>query len=131
MSDKPLTPKQLRQVQRGRWSTSTARAVLAAQQASGETLNGFARHHGLHPQRLFWWRKRLEEWSSEGSEAALLVPVVARALPATAAGAPARTAPGGDAAQVTLRLGQVLIEVADASAVQPGWLAALVLELRR
>ena len=41
------------------WRDTDARAVLAAHRASGLSLPGFARRHGLTVQRLRWWRQRL------------------------------------------------------------------------
>jgi transposase-like protein len=44
---------------RGRWTEEEAHEVLAAWEASGESLTAFGRRVGIVPQRLFWWRKRL------------------------------------------------------------------------
>lgn len=52
------------QMVRGKyWRESDARVLLEAWRASGESLAGFARRHGVKPQRLARWKKRLE-WSS-------------------------------------------------------------------
>ena len=100
------------------WTTETARAVLAAQRQSGECLTQFARQHGLHPQRLFWWRKRLDEEDAAADlSRPLLVPVITR--PA----APERQA---GAAPLRLRVGEVQLDFPDATALPPAWLAALV-----
>src|SRR5207245_11139362 len=46
------------------WTAEDARRVLRAWQASGKSLEVFARQRRLVPQRLYWWRKRLGEWGS-------------------------------------------------------------------
>lgn len=100
------------------WTAETARAVLAAQQQSGDCLTYFARQHDLKPQRLFWWRKRLnEEEVAAGGSLPLLVPVITRST------APA---PRGENPQLRLRVGEVQLDFTDAAALPPAWLAALV-----
>jgi transposase-like protein len=42
-----------------KWTEEDAREVLAAQEASGESVNAFGRRLGIVPQRLLWWRSRL------------------------------------------------------------------------
>jgi transposase-like protein len=44
---------------RPRWTESDARVVLAALQQSGKPVRVFAEEHGLDPQRLYLWRRRL------------------------------------------------------------------------
>jgi transposase-like protein len=44
---------------RRRWTAEDARKVLAAQDRSGQSVNAFAAEHGLDPQRLYQWRRRL------------------------------------------------------------------------
>jgi transposase-like protein len=92
-----------------RWTAEEARQVLAAQEASGESLAGFARKRGLKAQRLQWWRSRLAAWEQP---AQTLVPAVveARALPA-----------------VRLRVAGVEVEIAEP--VEAGWLAELIRRL--
>ena len=109
---------------RTRWTAERARAVLAEQEKSGESLSAFARRPGLQAQRLYWWRKRLAEWGAaepEGGQrlVAVVTPEVSRA--------PSETA---SAVQVRLRCGEVEIEVTGAAALPPSWLAELVRELR-
>jgi transposase-like protein len=43
-----------------RWTDADARAVLAAMDASGLSVAAFAGREGLDPQRLYFWRRRLE-----------------------------------------------------------------------
>ena len=45
---------------RGQWSEHEARGVLSAWRKSAQTLEGFAKERGLVPQRLRWWRNKLE-----------------------------------------------------------------------
>jgi hypothetical protein len=42
-----------------RWTEDVARAVLAAQDASGLSVAAFAAREGLDPQRVYFWRRRL------------------------------------------------------------------------
>lgn len=62
---------------RHRWTAVEARAVLAEQQASGLSSLAFARRKGLSPQRLYWWRQRLEAASLERASRQAFVEVTA------------------------------------------------------
>lgn len=42
------------------WREGEARVLVEAWRSSGETLWGFARHHGVEPRRLARWVRRLE-----------------------------------------------------------------------
>ena len=42
-----------------RWDESDARWVIGLAEAEGAALHPFAREHGLDPQRLYGWRRRL------------------------------------------------------------------------
>jgi transposase-like protein len=44
---------------RPRWTVEDAREVIAALDRSGESVSVFAAEHGLDPQRLYLWRRRL------------------------------------------------------------------------
>ena len=44
---------------RPRWTEEDARAALAALERSGQPVREFAEAHGLDPQRLYAWRRRL------------------------------------------------------------------------
>jgi transposase-like protein len=44
---------------RPRWTEQDGRDALAALQRSGKTVGVFAAEHGLDPQRLYSWRRRL------------------------------------------------------------------------
>jgi len=45
---------------RGHWSEHEARGVLSAWRKSGQTIERFALDRGLTPQRVRWWRNKLE-----------------------------------------------------------------------
>jgi hypothetical protein len=42
------------------WRESEGRLVVAAWKRSGETLAGFAGRHGIHPDRVARWAKRVD-----------------------------------------------------------------------
>jgi len=44
---------------RARWSQDDAREVLAALARSGKSVRVFCEEHGLDPQRVYLWRRRL------------------------------------------------------------------------
>jgi len=44
---------------RPRWNVAQARQVIAAQTRSGKSVSAFAAEHGLDPQRVYLWRRRL------------------------------------------------------------------------
>jgi hypothetical protein len=77
----------------GHWTEVEARAVLAAQRKSGLSVEAFARGHGLQPQRLYWWRKKL---TSTAAAAVMPVRVVER------------EPPRGEPVTILLRSGHVL-----------------------
>jgi hypothetical protein len=45
---------------RGQWSEHEARGVLSAWRKSGQTLERFAKERGLVPQRIRFWKNKLE-----------------------------------------------------------------------
>jgi transposase-like protein len=92
-----------------RWTAEVAQQVLAAHEASGESLARFARRQGVPVQRLHWWRRRLSDW--ERPAEAALVPAIIE---------------GADRAAVKLQVGAVTVEVGEAGAVPASWLAELV-----
>jgi transposase-like protein len=63
-----------------RWSADDARAGLAAARSSGMRLSRFAREHGFHVSRLYWWMKALKE-QPEKPGAFLPVQVVKKRAP--------------------------------------------------
>ena len=63
---------------RVRWSEHEARSAISAWRKSGLSVEEFAKAQGLVPQRIYWWRKRLERTaavSAPGSQAVKLLPV--------------------------------------------------------
>lgn len=68
------------------WSEFEARAVLAAWRSSGLSIERFATARGLVPQRLRWWKKKLETGAGSGKSMSLLpVRVVAASEPSRGA----------------------------------------------
>ncbi len=45
---------------RGQWSEHEARSVLIAWRKSGQSIERFAKERGLVPQRVRWWKTKLE-----------------------------------------------------------------------
>jgi hypothetical protein len=45
---------------RGQWSEHEARGVLSAWRRSGQSIERFAKERGLVPQRIRWWKAKLE-----------------------------------------------------------------------
>jgi transposase-like protein len=46
---------------RPRWTREDAREVIAALERSGQSVSIFAADHGIDPQRVYLWRRRLGE----------------------------------------------------------------------
>lgn len=101
------------------WTAAEAGAALREWKASGEPLERFAQRRGWTGQRLRWWRKRLGEWKA-GPADSVLVPAVVTGEVSTRS-----------AAAVTLRAGDLVVEVADVGAVPAAWLSALMTGLGR
>jgi transposase-like protein len=102
----------------GRWTPADARRVLEAIARSGDSTAGFAREHGLSPERIRWWRQRLREDGGRANPSPDIefAPVVVTGI-------------GG--AAVVVRVGEIGIEVGDPSRVTVEWIAALVDAMRR
>ena len=45
----------------GQWTETEARGVIDAWRKSGVSITDFAEAREIVPQRIYWWRKRLEE----------------------------------------------------------------------
>ena len=108
-----------------RWTEREGRQVLAAWKDSGLSASGFARQHGLNPQRLLWWRKQLGGWDTgeaiEPTASSTMSLIRAEVRESTTA-----------AAGMVLRLpGGVVVEFADVNAVSPTWVASLANEVWR
>jgi hypothetical protein len=70
---------------RGQWSEHEARGVLTAWRRSGQSLERFAKERGLVPQRIRWWKNKLEGKATAiaSSQSLALLPVqVTQAWPA-------------------------------------------------
>jgi hypothetical protein len=77
----------------------------------------FARARGYQAQRLAWWAKRLEPAATATQASVRLAPVVI-------------TDRARCAVRVAIEATTVRVEIDDASAVHPAWIAALVSALR-
>lgn len=84
---------------RPRWTADDAREVIAALQRSGQPVSVFAAEHGLDPQRVYLWRRRL------GASAEV---TTFRELVVRPTHAPHEIVPGLDAFEIVLTAGQVL-----------------------
>jgi hypothetical protein len=63
---------------RGQWSEHEARSVLIAWRKSGVSIERFAQERGLVPQRIRWWKAKLEDKNAtpeRSSSALALLPV--------------------------------------------------------
>jgi transposase-like protein len=110
-------------VRRTCWTAEIAEVLLAEAAQRGETITDCARRVGVQPQRLFWLRRQLGKWrEGECTPACLLVPLVAPE-------AGAESEPRVVRPPISLHLGAVRIEITEAAAIPPVWLAALVREL--
>src|SRR5687768_6441847 len=49
---------------RGQWSEHEARGVLNAWRKSGQSIEKFAKERSVVPQRIRWWKKKLESAST-------------------------------------------------------------------
>lgn len=59
----------------GQWTEVEGRAAIAAWKKSGLSVEKFAKERGLVPQRIYWWRKKLEAKAAEPAKATALLPV--------------------------------------------------------
>jgi transposase-like protein len=53
------TPRSGSRFDRPRWTREDAREVISALERSGKPVSVFAAEHGLDPQRVYLWRRRL------------------------------------------------------------------------
>jgi transposase len=88
---------------RGQWSEHEARGVLAAWRKSGLSIEKFGKERAITPQRIRWWKNKLEgvaddDTPAAGSMALLPLSVVA----------PVATPKRGEPVAVYLRGGQVI-----------------------
>jgi len=102
------------------WTADEARVLLDRWDESGESGASFARSIGVVPQRLFWWRKRLERPRAGASggvrKSATFAPVEVRPAALVALCVPVVvTTPGG-----------VRIEVGEVDASTAAWVVAVL-----
>jgi len=105
---------------RARWKPADAARVLADWAESGKPMAAFARENGLAVQRLFWWRGRLKEATSEADKRKT------RLVPATPRKAPLMSLVPSSGAAVVVSTTGVRIEVVDPLSTDPRWVAALL-----
>lgn len=106
-----------------RWSLDEAQAILDEWKTSGETLHGFAQGHGLVPQRLWWWQKRLAgKRRRRGADKARAV---------APAFVPVTVRPGGpEAVLATVEIGNgVRVELRVLDGASAAWVVSLVKSL--
>lgn len=108
-----------------RWTADEAREVVDRWRASGKSARTYGREHGVDPQRLHYWQRRLgagakRSTKSRGRAIARLVPAVVRIESG---------ATHGHAVIVRLP-GGVTVDV-DPARVAPAWVFGLVEELAR
>lgn len=104
----------LRIAERPRWTEADARTVLGAMEEAGQSVSEFARQYGLDPQRVWRWRGRIDGGATKSgtTEPMTFVPVTVTR--------------SSREIVVVVRIGSVQVDVVDPSAVEPGWLAALL-----
>ena len=59
----------------GQWTEIEARGVIAAWRKSGLSTIDFARERGIVPQRIYWWRKKLNDDDAATNGELKLLPV--------------------------------------------------------
>jgi transposase len=77
------------------WSNEDKARVVAEIEASGDSVSGVARRHGLSPQQLFGWRRQVREAQAVFSkeDEPRFVPAVVDATPSDTAGPRQRKTP--------------------------------------
>jgi hypothetical protein len=108
-----------------RWDERVARDVLAAWRKSGESAREFGRARGIDPQRLHWWRKKLERPAARPRRRRGPRATAIRLVPAVVTDA------GVAPASVVVRIGVVRIDVVDSARVAASWIAELIGALDR
>ena len=86
------------------WSEHEARAALRAWKNSGQSLHHWAIEHGIVPQRMRWWRKKLGDDVEAPSSGAPTPAMDSVTLLPVQVAAPKR----GEPVAVYLRCGQVV-----------------------
>ena len=108
-----------------RWTEKEGREFLRQWRRSGQSVAAFARDHGIEPQRLHYWRKRVEGTGKPGEEGGGMSTRAEKFIPGVVVGI-------GTGAPVTVRLdGRVVVEANAVRDLEPSWLAELVRALER
>ena len=107
--------------QKKRWTAEDARLELARWSRSGLSMSEYCRRHGMGAHRLIWWRRRLDAYQHEEDTSSRLSLASDAFVEARVVG----FAPGSEAA-VTLRLGEVVVDVVAPQHTPPDWLASLM-----
>src|SRR5262245_47903076 len=118
--------------ERRRWRRADTEWALAAWEASGESLDGFTRKHGIQPRRLAKGRTRLKAVALQrapSSPTGAMAPVTL--LPVTVAPTPAEPAETNGSGYVVVSTGGVRVEIRDPRATAVEWVASLVGKLGR
>ena len=126
MSTRATRPKrEISRKRRGRssrWTADQARTELEAWQQSGLSMAAYCRTRGIHVNRLYNWRARLDEWIGDrnsGSDRHESLRLVEANVGSGIIGTEATLA-------LTLWLGEGRIEVSDPKRMDAKWLVELV-----
>lgn len=103
-----------------RWTEQQGREFVRRWHRSGQSMAAFARERGLDPQRLRYWRERVERnGAGDGAGRARESQAGTALVPGVVVGVGVRAA-------VSVHLGRgVVVEIQSAREVEPGWLAEL------
>ena len=105
-----------------RWDEADGRLAVRAWRESGLSGQQFADEHGFNPQRLFWWKKRLQDERDAvgvGEQPVRFVAAEVVGREGLSRAAVVVRGPGGVAVEV------------DGESVSPMWVAALARELAK
>lgn len=104
-----------------RWTEDEGRRVIEAWRASGKAVPAFAKASGFAPQRVYWWRDRLDQGAkADGiapAPAPAFVPVIVRST---------KTASTASAAVTVCMRDGTRVEVTQLDAASAAWVATLV-----
>lgn len=107
-----------------RWKAADAEAAVEAYRQSGQTLGEFSQRHGIKPERLRWWEKRL---SSRGEACMPDASTTLRAV--DLAPVAVRSVIVDGVASVSVQ-GGIRVDVQDPEAVPPEWIAEVIVALQ-
>ena len=107
-----------------RWKAADAEAAVKAFRQSGQALDEFAQRHGIKPERLSCWEKRL---SSRGEACMPDASTTLRAV--DLAPVAVRSVFVDGVASVSVQ-GGIRVDVQDPEAVPPKWIAEVIVALQ-